>query len=437
MTAQPTDAPLPATDAEIRIGRFRPLPASPMRRLKRHFAHAMLRAAMQLFHWLVPAARPTQRIHRPAPDRGLDILLTGTFHAAGWIKAHLRPLAASPACATLYIVSTYPIPRMSKVVPIYPPPWLRHLCGDVAARLLTFVAVAVSRRPHVIGGFHLLVNGLLASALARIVRARSLYFCVGGPLELLDGGIWAENRLFGLLETPDPRIEGQLIRGVGTFDAVITMGRSAARFFRQHAVRTCFHIVPGGIDADEFHPACAPPVTDLILVGRLAEIKRIDIFLQAVALASRTLPDLSATIVGDGELGESLVQMARQLGIDSRVRFAGRQSNVSDWLRQARVFVLTSDSEGLALSLMEAMMCGLVPIVSHVGDLGDLVIDGANGCLVQRRCVEAFAARIVDLLRDPAQLQSLSVAARQGTLRYDLAPITNQWTKILTEWAAA
>jgi glycosyltransferase involved in cell wall biosynthesis len=300
--------------------------------------------------------------------------------------------------------------------------------------LLTFGLVALRSRPHVIGGFHLLVNALAASVLARIVRARSLYFCVGGPLELLDGGVWAENRLFGLMETPDAVVERELIRSAATFDAVVTMGRSTVRFFHEHGVQTQFHIVPGAIDPQEFCPSEEPAVTDLILIGRLAEIKRIDVFLQAVALASTKLPGLTATIVGDGELRASLEQIARTSGLDGRVRFAGPQARVSDWLRGARVFVLTSDSEGLALSMMEAMMTGLPVIVSNVGDLGDLVEDGVNGYLVPRRHAEKFAARIVEVLSNPARRASLSTAARETALQCALAPISCKWNRILTEW---
>lgn len=431
MTTSADDA---TTATAVRIGRFAPAEPTLWRRVRRWLAHRMLRMAMRLFNRLITPASSRRRTRQPAGDEGIDILLTGTFHAAGWVRAHLLPLAAAPTCRQLRIVSTYPIPPIPKVIAVYPPTWLRRLTGDVAARLLMFGAVALRRKPHVIGGFHLLVNALAASILARVIRARSLYFCVGGPLELLDGGVWAENRLFGLMETPDVAVERELIRSVGTFDAVVTMGRSAVRFFEDHHVRTRFHVVPGAIDPGEFCPPATPPATDLILVGRLAEIKRIDVFLQAVALASTRLPGLTATIVGDGELRASLEQAARDLGLDGCVRFAGPQARVSDWLRGARVFVLTSDSEGLALSMMEAMMTGLPVIVSNVGDLGDLVQDGVNGYLVPRRDAAAFAARIVEVLSDPTKRASLSTAARQTALQYSPVPISHEWNRILTEW---
>ena len=126
-------------------------------------------------------------------------------------------------------------------------------------------------------------------------------------------------------------------------------------------------------------------VYDLILVGRLAPIKRIDLYLRAIEQVSRRLPDVTAAIVGDGALRTELEQLVEELGIGERVHFAGQQSDVEDWLSRSRIFVLTSDSEGLALSLMEAMMCGLPAVVSDVGELGELVASGTNGCLVFKR----------------------------------------------------
>ena len=58
-----------------------------------------------------------------------------------------------------------------------------------------------------VGGFHLLLNGLAAALMARMVGARSLYFCVGGPAEVLYGGILSENRFFEKLKVPHASIE--------------------------------------------------------------------------------------------------------------------------------------------------------------------------------------------------------------------------------------
>jgi glycosyltransferase involved in cell wall biosynthesis len=293
--------------------------------------------------------------------------------------------------------------------------------------MLTFMWLAIRHRPDIVGGFHLLVNGLVAGLLARLVGARSLYFCVGGPMEVLGGGVWAENRIFGLLETPDPMVERGLIRAVGELDLVVTMGTGAVTFFRQHGVDTDFRVISGSIDTKRFSPTSAPRPIDLILVGRLAVIKRIDLFLRAVGLVAKRVPTVTAVVVGDGPLRGPLERLSRELGIQDRVSFAGHQSKVEDWLRRARVFVLTSDSEGLALSVMEAMASGLPAVVSDVGDLGDLVVDGVNGHLVTERSPEAFAERIVELLTDEARRVAMSRAAISSAQRYEPDAVARQW----------
>ena len=404
------------------------------RRTKRWLAHRLIRLLMQCYFIALGTSRAIGALRRKRqPKETLEILLTGTFYSDNWVLAHIRPLAFSKRCAQLIVVTTYPIPDLPKIRAIYPPRWLQAILGAVTARLFTFAWVALWRRPDIVGGFHLLLNGLFSAVLAPLIGARSLYFCVGGPAEVLDGGIWAENRVFGKMETPDAVVERRLTRAVGAFDLVVTMGTRAIDFFRSKGIDTRFHVVSGGMDTSRFTPCSHSPDIDLIMVGRLAQVKRIDLLLRAVQRVAHRIPEVNATIVGDGELRESLEKLAAELGISDRVAFVGQQSNVQEWLQRSRVFVLTSDTEGLALSMMEAMLCGLPVVVSNVGDLGDLVDDGVNGFLINERSPEAFADRIVELLTDSTRYANCSRGARERAMRYDLPQVERQWDGILAD----
>lgn len=383
---------------------------------------------MQLAKWIGPPKRH-------AGNEGYDILLTGTFYSNNWIKSHLRPLAMAEHCARLYVVSIYPIPFIDKVEAIYPPSWLVGILGAVPARLLTFIWIGLRKRPHLIGGFHLLLNGLAAAPLARLTGSRSLYFCVGsGPTEVLHAGK-TENRLFKKLGGTDKIIEKRLLQAVSSFDLVVTMGKNAINFFRHEGIDTQFRVVSGGIDSSVFYPAELPPAVDIITVCRLVPVKRIDLFLEAVRIIKDTVPEVSAIVVGDGPLLGSFRDLAKELGVDENVSFIGHQNNVEEWLRKAKVFVLTSDSEGLSLSMMEAMTCGLPAVVSHVGDLEDLVEDGINGYLVDERTPERFAVPIIDLLKNKYRLSLFSKAARKSAERYEINAASLLWAQILsTQW---
>ncbi len=390
-----------------------------------------LRLFMRMYHWVLSALTTFGPRKRFGDAEGARILLTGTFYADNWALAHLRPLATAPQCANLCVVSTWPIPAIEKVTVIYPPQWLSKIVGSVAARLLTFLWVGVRTRPHVVGGFHLLLNGLLALLLARLIGARAMYFSVGGPPEMLGGGVTSENRIFEKLRTPDLKLERQLLNVVSRFDTVITMGRQAISIFRQYGVETDFHVVSGGIDTSRFYVATEPPQADLILVARLVPIKRIDLFLEVIRRVRETLPQVSAVIVGDGPLRQALEEKAAALHISESVRFVGYHRDVEVWLRQAKLFVLTSQSEGLALSLMEAMLCGLPAVAPKVGDLGELVTDSVNGYLVEEHTPEVFADRILSLLTNSERYRQFAAAARASSERYEISAVVRVWNKIL------
>ncbi|MBI5863422.1 MAG: glycosyltransferase [Planctomycetes bacterium] len=361
------------------------------------------------------------------PTHGHRILLTGTFYSANWIAAHVGPLAAARNVERVYVATTFPIPPIDKVVPIYPAPLMRKLIGDVPARMLTFCWAALAKRPHWVGGFHLLLNGMLAILIAPLVRARSLYFSVGGPMEIWGGGFKAENRLFAKLPAPDPFLERRMLAIIRRADRVATMGTRAIRFYRDNGVCCPIAVMAGGMDTTHLCPTDATAEFDVILVGRLAPVKRIDVFLEAINLARRSIPSVRAVVVGDGELRAELERQAAELGLTNHVKFAGHQSDVASWLKRAKVFVLSSDTEGLALSLIEAMLCGLTPVVSNVGDLGDLVNDGKNGFLVPRRDARAFAARIVELLTNDGRRRQFSAAAREAALTFDVHAAGKRW----------
>jgi len=402
-----------------------------VRRIQRWIYHQLMRGVMLSHNLAVILAEIIGSMgrgtHVQASGDGWQILLTGTFHADNWVKAHLYPLAMSQGCSKVWVVSATAIPDLPNVSAIYPPGWMMRLFGRTPARMLVFIWTAIRFRPDVVGGFALFVNGLVSAVVAPLVGARSLYFCVGGPIEVLDGGVWTECGPLAAMETPDAVVEHCLIRAVNSMDHIVTMGTRATEFFRAKGVTRGIHVISGGIGSDEFRPAEDPPPFDMILAARLTEIKRIDNFLRIVKHVSVRMPAVRAVIVGDGHLRGYLEQLACELGIGRNVFFAGHQQNMGDWLRRARIFVLTSESEGLSLALMEAMMCGLPAVVSDVGDLGDLVADGVNGFLVDRNLPGLFAERILGLLLDEPKCTQFAHAARKSALQYETGRIIREW----------
>jgi L-malate glycosyltransferase len=402
-------------------------------KLRQTFWHIAARGMLLFCLVAVKIAGWIGRKKRTFGENGGEIMLTGRFDSKNWILAHLVPLAQSKQCSRLWMVSTNPVPDLPKVFAIYPPKWLIKIISATPARLLTYLFAALRKRPHFVGGFHILFNGIAAIIVGRLAGARSMYFCVGGPAEIKDGGVNGLENSFRKMETPDVIVERRLLKLLGRCDTIVTMGSRAAAFFRDKEVNTAFHIVSGGIDSQRFQPAQEKPSYDFIMTGRLVEIKRIDIFLQAVKIVAGKIPEVKALIIGDGPLRENLEQLTAELGIEKNINFAGFHNDIENWLRKSKIFVLTSDSEGLSLSLMEAMMCGLPAVVSDVGDLADLVHNDINGYLVPRRSPQLFAERLMELLKDVHKLEAFSKVARLSALRYDMQNAIKQWDGILVD----
>lgn len=168
--------------------------------------------------------------------------------------------------------------------------------------------------------------------------------------------------------------------------------------------------------------ARADPARDeaaLLSVGRFTYPKDPETLLRAAA----RLPagGWRLQLVGDGPDRERLEELQRELGLEHAVEFLGARDDVPALLAAASAFVLSSRSEGLPLSVIEAMAAGLPIVASDVGGLHELVEDGSSGLLVPAGDVDALADALRRLVADPAERQRLGNAARaRAEERFDL-----------------
>jgi glycosyltransferase involved in cell wall biosynthesis len=138
-----------------------------------------------------------------------------------------------------------------------------------------------------------------------------------------------------------------------------------------------------------------------IYLGRLDPEKRIDLMIHGFArLEDRS--GVSLTIVGDGDCRSELEALVLQLGLRDCVTFSGAVGDVTASLQAADVFVSTSISEGMSNALLEAMSFGLMPLVSDVSGVADVVGDNRSGLLFVAGDLEAFTRRLHTALTMPA-----------------------------------
>ena len=167
-----------------------------------------------------------------------------------------------------------------------------------------------------------------------------------------------------------------------------------------------------GIDLSDFS-FTGPAVTPIaISVARLSAEKDFPTLLRAIALAIREVPDLQLKLVGDGPERAKLEGLTRELGITSCVEFLGERTDVPNLLAQAGFFVSSSLTEGISLTLLEAMAVGLPVVATAVGGNSEIVAEGVTGQLVPHANPEALARAIVNMCRTEDGWAALGQAGR-------------------------
>lgn len=156
-----------------------------------------------------------------------------------------------------------------------------------------------------------------------------------------------------------------------------------------------------GLDAERLY---------VTIVARFHPVKDHATLLTAFAAIARQRADVDLLLVGDGPLRGALERQALSLGITSRVRMVGVQSNVSEWLQASDVFTLSSVSEAASITLLEAMASGLPAVVTDVGGNPELVRRDQDGLLVPRGDVPALASALRRLLSEPATRRSMGAS---------------------------
>lgn len=155
-------------------------------------------------------------------------------------------------------------------------------------------------------------------------------------------------------------------------------------------------------------------------VGNLRPAKGYHVLLQAAALLAARDERFKVVIAGhgSGELYEHLLALRARLGLERQVFFLGFRADVVDFLRNLDVFVLTSTTEGLSISTIEALACGLPVVVTRSGGPEEIVRHEDNGLLIDVESPGQIAAAIKRITADEALRRALSTQALRSATRF-------------------
>lgn len=357
------------------------------------------------------------------------LLVTGRFFSGNWSRSHLLPLATASGLQRVVAVVDGPVSGLPEKIELRRSPrFLQAVAGRNLSRAITTFWLAMRMRPDAVMGYHLFPAGMAALVAARLCGARAIYQSTGGPTEIVGGGSGTENAILSRLNGPSPVLERLAMSLSRMFDAVVVRGRRARDYFDALGAAGRTVIIPGSIDTLSLAAAERPRDIDVVFVGRLTEVKQPGQVVQVAARLRSAVPGLRVVLAGDGPMRDALEAESRRLGVQESVTFAGHVEDVAALLGRARVFLLTSRSEGLSIAMAEAMAAGCVPVVADVGDLGELVENDVSGWRVTPGRIEEYGARIQAVLSDAALWRRLSTEAKCRSVENNgMEAVARQW----------
>lgn len=209
-------------------------------------------------------------------------------------------------------------------------------------------------------------------------------------------------------------------------------------------------VVVNGIDAKEVRAlaehaplsraALGLPTETQILgcVARFDQVKGLDVLLESLRRLAGRYPKLCLVLAGSGAREGQLRKRVARAGLAERVRFTGSLDDPPRLFPALDLYVSASRGEGLPLSLLEAMACGLPVVATRVTGHVDVVVDGMTGFLTHPGDPEALAMHVARLLDDPELRQRMGRAGSERVeAHFRLEPMVDQLARLYREAAAA
>lgn len=182
--------------------------------------------------------------------------------------------------------------------------------------------------------------------------------------------------------------------------------------------------IRNGIDTERFKPSesirgevrhelgYSPGQVVIAMVARLAPVKNHCLLIETFAKLGSTNQNARLLIIGDGDLRGSLEKQVTESRLSDNVKFTGDRSDVDRLLCAADIATLSSQSEGISLTLLEAMSTGLPVVATNVGGNPTIITEGHDGFLVGQD-TESYVAALGKLAASESLRKTMGAAARK------------------------
>lgn len=201
-------------------------------------------------------------------------------------------------------------------------------------------------------------------------------------------------------------------------DKVICCSEAVSEFIhrKEWVSKKKLQVIYNGVDTEKFKPldTNGEGINRIACVASLFEHKGHKYLIDAMSqIINRCSSKIKLEIIGDGVLRKDLEEQVKRLGLENNIEFKGEISNIADILPFFDIAVLTSSlREGLGISLLEAMACGLPVIGTKIGGIPEVIADEKNGILVAPQNSEELAKAILKIMNNKSLARQMGEKSR-------------------------
>ena len=338
------------------------------------------------------------------------------------LMAKLRPFIDNSRVEHIYILRDESFDAGNNKIVFLPNPYkkglLRHIEKiRIAKRFAKYhhidITISYLLPPH----------GYMGWIVSKMTKSKWIHAIIAGHRE-----IWMNGRFM-------KKVNLMLLSSA---DVVNVMGRTTLDYLVKNGIeQRRIAVIPNAIDGEKFQPSFARIIKyDVIYASRIDENKNFPLLIRAIDRLRPDFPDIKVCVAGDGDKLEEAKKLCHQKGLDTNFLFLGKveHDHIKELYSQSCIYVLTSRGEGVPMSLLEAMFCGVACISTAVGEIGNIIKDGENGFLLQStEDDELLATYIRRLLTDKELLQNISHKATEIKTTYSFAHVTTLWDNVLSD----
>ena len=331
------------------------------------------------------------------------------------VIAKALPFAVLEQVKTIYIFSESEGFAIPKCKYITVPTLIRKIKPVFLGKILRFFyepvqlfVYSIKLKPDFINGVYCLPKGLNSFIVSRLSGVKCVNSIIGSVLEveteLPFKKIWENINLWHLKGCNAITIKGETDRKY-----LLSKGIENSKLFQFN----------GAIDIEKFFFTTNYRKIDLLFVGSFIELKGPDRIIRIVQQLLPFFPNLKAVMAGDGIMLKKARELSDELRVNGNILFEGYQTNTIPYFQQSRLLVMPSRSDSLPTSMLEAMACGCVPVISDVGNVTQAAMNNINSRVIRDyEDINAFVEAIADLLNNEQKRLEFARNGRKTVEKY-------------------